>query len=100
MYLQGVGQAEDELEGEGGLADGQETEAAGQAQEHRDAHGVLEALGDLLRAGRLHHLQETAHDQDKGHQVVEQDQTDGEEKEDEQRQAGLQEAASVRERNT
>ena len=92
MYLQGVGQAEDELEGEGGLADGQEAEAPGQAQEHRDAHGVLEALGDLLRAGRLGRLWETAHDQDKGHQVVEQDQTDGKQLAEEQHQIRLQDA--------
>ena len=91
-YLQGVGQTEDELEGESRLINRQEPEDPGQPHEGGDPDGILEAFGDLLGAGYLLDLQETAHDQDEGDDVVEEDETDGDKEAEVQHKIGLQEA--------
>ena len=73
------------------VTDSQESEDPGQPQQHRDADSVLETLGDLLSARRLGHLEQTAHDQDEGDEVVQQDDTDGHEETDVQDQIRSQE---------
>ena len=93
-YLQGVGETEDELEGESRLINRQEPEDPGQPHEGGDPDGILEAFGDLLGAGCLLDLQETAHDQDEGDDVVEEDETDGDKEAEVQHKIGLQEATA------
>ena len=62
MHLQGVCETEDELENKRRLINRQEPKTPGQPHEGGDSNGILEAFGDLLGAGCLSDLQETAHD--------------------------------------
>ncbi len=71
--LQGVGQAEDELEGKVCFLDGQESKDPSQAHQRGDTDGILETFGDLLRARYFLDPKEAAHDQDEGDDVVEED---------------------------
>ena len=74
VYLQWVGQAEDELEGKRSVPDGQESKDPSQAHQSRDTDGILETFGDLLRVWFFLDLKEAPHDQDEGNDVVEENQ--------------------------
>ena len=76
-HLQGVGDTEDKLEDELCTPDRQKSETPGQPHQGGDSDGILEAFGDLLGAGCLCDLQETAHDQDEGDDVMDEDEADG-----------------------
>ncbi len=84
--LQGVGQAEDELESKGCFLDGQESKDPSQAHQGRDTDGILETFGNLLRARYFLDLKEAAHDQDEGDDVVEEDDANWKEETKDQRQ--------------